>query len=84
MLIRLAVTHIPMALLSDRPPSPETATGSVEGTDYIRTTQAVTRAEEATRNDIRIKHRATQHGIRADLVRAVTQVESGFGPGTGY
>jgi len=74
----------PMALLLNRPRSPETATSSVEGTDYIRTTQAVTRDEETIRNDILIKHRATQHGIRADLVRAVIQAESEFGPDTGY
>lgn len=53
-------------------------------TDYIRTTQAVTRAEEATQHDILIKYRATQHGIRADLVHVMIQVESGLGPNTGY
>ena len=67
-------------VVSDRPPSPEVTTVSVAGTTRIRTTRPVTRVEGAAQYDTLIRHHATQQGVRADLVRAVIQVESGFDP----
>ena len=67
-------------VVSDRPPSPEAETVTLAGTDDIRVTRAVTRVEAVARYDTLIRHHAIQHGIRADLVRAVIQVESGFDP----
>ena len=65
-------------VVSDQPPSPETETVGVVGTDHIRTTRAVTQVNQAAQYDTLIRHHAGRHGVRADLVRAVIQVESGF------
>ena len=64
-------------VLSDRPQNAASATFAVASTSGIRTTRA---GAASTAYDALISEHAAQHGIRADLVRAVIQAESAFNP----
>jgi soluble lytic murein transglycosylase-like protein len=52
----------------------------VPGAAMVRTTTKPATASAATRYDDEIKRSAVQHGVSADLVRAVIQAESAFNP----
>ena len=66
-------------VLSDRPRDANARTVGVGRTRAFRTTRA-TMSPDAARYDGLIERHAAAHGVRADLVRAVIQVESGFDP----
>ena len=66
-------------VLSDRPKSPEARSVPVEGTTSIRVTREAVAADTG-RYDSLIRLHAANYGVRADLVRAIIQVESGFNP----
>ena len=67
-------------VLSDRPPAPTAQTVAVRGTSGIRTTRPLARLSRAGAFDAIIEQYAAREGVRADLVRAVIQVESAFDP----
>ena len=64
-------------VLSDRPQNAAAATFAVASTSGIRTTRA---GAATTAYDALISSHAAEHGIRAELVRAVIQAESAFNP----
>ena len=66
-------------VLSDVPLTPEATTVPVEGATSIRTTRKAVTADTG-RYDSLIRLHAANYGVRADLVRAIIQVESGFNP----
>jgi hypothetical protein len=65
--------------LSDKPLGADAQTFSVRGASGFRTTVPATGRRQTAWDDL-IDERATAHGIRPELVRAVIQVESGFNP----
>ena len=67
-------------VLSDRPQSAGATTVLVPGTTTFRTTRPVVEGSAPGRFDALIVHHAERFGVRADLVRAVVQVESAFDP----
>ena len=52
---------------------------TVPGAEGVRTTRSAVGSRAGAYNDLISQHSKT-HGVRADLVRAVMQVESGFNP----
>lgn len=54
---------------------------AVSGATSVRTTRRPAAAAVSTGYDDLIEQQARDYGVRADLVRAVIQVESGFNPG---
>lgn len=66
-------------VLSDRPLSRRARTYAVAGSTTFRTTKAPPRRVSALYDDL-IREQAVLHGVRADLIRAVIQVESGYNP----
>jgi hypothetical protein len=64
-------------VLSDHPKDSTQRTYAVGTTGDIRTTRV---SQRASSYDLLITEHASQHGIRADLVRAVIQAESAFNP----
>jgi soluble lytic murein transglycosylase-like protein len=68
--------------LSDKPLGAGATTYAVRGatTSTVRATRGVTDGVRGSQWDDVIDHHANEHGIRADLVRAVIQVESAFNP----
>jgi soluble lytic murein transglycosylase-like protein len=67
-------------VLSDRPQGPVERTFSVSEADTVRTTRPVLRADRNQLYDDLISEHAQINQVRADLVRAVVQVESAFNP----
>lgn len=67
-------------VLSDRPQGPVERTFSVLKADTVRTTRPVLRADRIQLYDTLIAEQAQLNQVRADLVRAVVQVESAFNP----
>ena len=70
-------------VLSNKPQTPTTAsvtTYAVPGATLIRTTSKPAASRGVTAYDDLIRQYAGQHGVSADLVRAVIQAESGFNP----
>lgn len=65
-------------VLSDQPTDPAARTFDVEGTERIRATKA--RPGYPNIYDFYIEKHAAQQRVRAELVRAVIQVESAFNP----
>ena len=66
-------------VLSDRPRDAHARTTGVGRTGTFRTTRAHM-SPDAARYDELIERHAATLGVRADLVRAVIQIESGFNP----
>lgn len=64
-------------VLSDRPRNAAAATFAVASTSGLRTTRG---GAATTAYDTLISEHAAEHGIRAELVRAVIQAESAFNP----
>ncbi len=67
-------------VLSNRPRRDDTLTFAVGDGSTVRTTRPTSRTD-ARPYDRLIQHHSTAQGVRADLVRAVIRVESGFNPG---
>jgi soluble lytic murein transglycosylase-like protein len=69
-------------VLSDRPQTDQggKATYTVHGSSNVHTTTPLAAASKSSRYDALIHRHAQQHGVSADLVRAVIHVESGFNP----
>jgi soluble lytic murein transglycosylase-like protein len=65
-------------VLSDRPPTGTAETYEVPKAKAVRTTRPAER--DGGRYDHIIEEQSSRNGVRADLVRAVIQVESGFNP----
>lgn len=68
--------------LSDKPLGAGATTYAVRGasTGTVRTTRGVSEGVRGSQWDDVIDHHAREQGVRADLVRAVIQVESAFNP----
>jgi len=66
-------------VLSDRPLGPDAVTYPVVRTTTLRTTVPAVDATDASLDRV-IEDAAGRHNVRADLVRAVIQVESGYNP----
>lgn len=67
-------------VLSDRPLDPQAETFDVAHARAVRTTRQPAGSQHADAYDGLIREHAARYGVRADLVRAVVQVESGFNP----
>jgi soluble lytic murein transglycosylase-like protein len=67
--------------LSDKPLGDGARTYAIRGTaSVVRATRGGSEGVRSSQWDDVIEHHATRQGIRADLVRAVIQVESAFNP----
>jgi hypothetical protein len=66
--------------LSDKPLGENAQTFAIRGSSSIRTTSVSPASVRASQWDEVIDEQAQRHGISADLVRAVIQVESAFNP----
>jgi soluble lytic murein transglycosylase-like protein len=66
-------------VLSDKPGHPDARTFEVKGARTYRTTIATT-GQRSRAFDGLIDEHASQHGVNAELVRAVIQAESAFNP----
>ena len=66
-------------VLSDRPLGPAARSFAVPGTAAVRATRSLV-SQPSTAYESLIRTHASEQGVRADLVRAVIQVESGFNP----
>ncbi len=66
--------------LSDKPLGENAQTYAIRGSSSIRTTSGSAASVRASQWDDVIDEQAERHGVRADLVRAVIQVESAFNP----
>jgi soluble lytic murein transglycosylase-like protein len=68
-----------LVLSSRRPQGGTVRTYAVPSTDGLRTTRSTVAVRGHQFDDLIVEH-ARQNGVRADLVRAVMHVESGFNP----
>jgi soluble lytic murein transglycosylase-like protein len=66
-------------VLSDRPKDGAAPSFAVAQGDAFRTTRPVNARRVSAYDDLIVEH-SSVHGVRADLVRAVIQAESGFDP----
>lgn len=67
-------------VLSDRPLSPDAKTFAVPNAPDVRVTRPAPSQERTGHYERLIDEHASARGVRADLVRAVIQVESNFNP----
>ena len=67
-------------VLSDKPNADKSATYEVHGAATVRATTPFRSTKKSAPFDAAIDEHARRHGVAADLVRAVIQVESAFNP----